>query len=59
MGEKSNAYRALMGKIETRRPTCSWDDNINPCILEKEDGLVWTRLMYLRIGTYGRLLGTW
>jgi hypothetical protein len=46
MGEKRNAYRSLMGKPEGKR---LW-------ILERWDGVMWTGLVWLRIGTGGELL---
>jgi hypothetical protein len=58
MGAKRNAYRILMGKPERKRPVaisrCGWEDNIK--ILEKWDVVVWTGLIWLRVGTSGRLL---
>jgi hypothetical protein len=50
-GKKRNACKILVGKPEGRiplgRPTHRWKDNI------KMD--VWTRLIWLRIGTSGGL----
>jgi hypothetical protein len=49
MGEKRNAYMILVGKPEGKRPLgrprCRWVDSI------KMDGMVWIRLIRLRIGT--------
>jgi hypothetical protein len=53
-GEKRNACRILVGKPERKRPLKRprrrWVDNI------KMDGVVWTRLIWFRIGTSGGLL---
>jgi hypothetical protein len=52
--EKRNAYRILMGMPEGKRPLGRprrrWVDNI------KMDGMMWTGLIWLRIGTSGGLL---
>jgi hypothetical protein len=44
MGEKRNAYRLLVGKPEGKSPLGRWD------------GVMWTGLVWLRIGTGGELL---
>jgi hypothetical protein len=53
-GEKRNAYRLLVGKPEGKRPLGRlrrmWVDNI------RLDGVMWTGLVWLRIGTGGELL---
>jgi hypothetical protein len=58
-GEKRNAYRLLVGKPEGKRPPGrprrKWVDNIRN-ILERWDGVMWTGLVWLRIGTGGELL---
>ena len=45
MGENTNAYSILMGKVEDKRPHGrhfhSFDDNIN-VYLKEVDGMVWT-----------------
>jgi hypothetical protein len=52
-GETRNSYRILVGTREGKRPLGRsrhrWEDNI------KMDGVVWTGLIWLRIGTSGRL----
>jgi hypothetical protein len=59
MGETRNAYRILVGKLETKRtlgrPRCRWW-TILKWILERQDGMVWTGSNWLRIGTSGGLL---
>jgi hypothetical protein len=59
MGEKRNAYRLLVGKMEGKRPLerprRRWVNNIG-CILERWDGVMWTGLVWLRIETGGELL---
>jgi hypothetical protein len=59
MGEKRNMYRLLVGKPEGKRPLgrprCRWVDNIR-MDLEGWDGVMWTGLVWLRIGTGGELL---
>jgi hypothetical protein len=59
MWEKKNAYRLLVGKPEVKRPLgrprlCGWI--ILGWILERCDGMMWTGLVWLRIGTDGELL---
>jgi hypothetical protein len=59
LGEKRNAYRLLVGKPEGRD---HWEDQdvgrwiILGCILERWDGVMWTGLVWHRIGTGGELL---
>jgi hypothetical protein len=57
-GAKRNAYRILVGKPEGKRPLGRlrhrWVDNIKMNL--REDGVVWTVLICLRIGTCGGLL---
>jgi hypothetical protein len=59
MGAKSNAYRLLVGKPEGKiplgRPRRRWVDNIR-MDLERWDGVMWTGLVWLRVGTGGELL---
>jgi hypothetical protein len=58
--EKRNAYMILVGKPEGKRPLVRprrrWLDNIKMYLREREDGVVWTELVWLRIGTSGGLL---
>jgi hypothetical protein len=60
MGVKRSAYRILVGKREGKRPLGRprhrWEDNIKMDLRERENGVVWTGLMWLRIGTSGGLL---
>jgi hypothetical protein len=60
MGRKSNAYRLLVGKPEGKRPLYEDQDVggwiILGWILERWDGVMWTGLVCLRIGTGGELL---
>jgi hypothetical protein len=61
MGEKRNACKILMGKLEGRRPLglgrpiSRGVDNIKIDLGEMVL-LVWTGLVWLRIGTSGELL---
>jgi hypothetical protein len=59
MGEKSNAYRLLVGKPEVKtplgRPRRRWVDNIRVDLVEVGWGDC-TGLVWLRIGTGGELL---
>jgi hypothetical protein len=56
--KKRNAYRNLVGKLEAKgplgRPRYMWEDNIKMVL--RQDGVVWTELIWLRIGTSGGLL---
>jgi hypothetical protein len=71
MGEKRNACRLLVGKPEGKRPLgrprLRWVDNFEmelreicwsdmDWILERDVGVIWTGLIWLRIGTGGGLL---
>jgi hypothetical protein len=60
MGEKRNEYRLLVGKPEGKRPLGRprhrWIDNIKMDLLEIGVNVVWTGLVWLRIGTGGELL---
>jgi hypothetical protein len=57
-GGGEDAYKILVGKAEGKRPlgrpTCRRDDNIKVDL--REYGMVWTGLIWLKIGTSGRLL---
>jgi hypothetical protein len=57
--DKRNAYRVLVGTPEGKRtlgrPRYKWADNIK-MDLRKYDGVVWTELIWLSIGTSGGLL---
>jgi hypothetical protein len=58
-GEKRKEYRLLVGnsegKRQLRRPRRRWVDNIR-MDLGEVDGVMWTGLVWLRIGTGGELL---
>jgi hypothetical protein len=58
-GEKGNIYRILLGKSEGKRPLRRirhmWVDSIK-MDLREIDEVVWTGLIWLRIGTSVRLL---
>jgi hypothetical protein len=61
MGAKRNAYRILVGKPEGKTPLGRtrrrWvDNNKMELTLEKQDGMVWVGLIWLKIETSGRLL---
>jgi hypothetical protein len=53
-----NAYRILVGKPEGKRqlgrPRCTWVDNFKMVL--REDVVVWTGSIWLRIGTSRGLL---
>jgi hypothetical protein len=59
MGEKRNVYRLLVEKPEGRRPLGRpgrrWLNNIK-IDLVRSDGVMWTGLVWLRIGTGLRAL---
>jgi hypothetical protein len=59
MEEKRDAYELLVRKSEGKRPLGrprrKWMDNIR-MDLEEGDGVMWTGLVWLRIGTGGELL---
>jgi hypothetical protein len=59
MRAKRNAYRLLMGKPEGKRavgrPRRGWVDNIR-MDLGEVDTVMWTGLVWLRVGTGGELL---
>jgi hypothetical protein len=56
--EKDNTFRILVGKPKgTRpleRPRNMWEGNIKMDL--REIGVIWARLIWLRIGTHGGLL---
>jgi hypothetical protein len=59
MGVRRGAYRILVGRPEGRRPLGRprrrWEDNIK-MYLQKLGWGAWTGLIWLRMGTGGRLL---
>jgi hypothetical protein len=60
MGENRNLYKLFVGKPEGNsplgRPSRRWMDNIKMDLLGIRDGVLWTGLVWLRIGTGGELL---
>jgi hypothetical protein len=60
MGETRNSNRIWVGKPEGKRPLGRprrrWVDYIKIDLREREDGMVWTGSIWLRIGTSGGLL---
>jgi hypothetical protein len=46
VGEKKNAYRLLMGKLEGK----NWVGETLKWILEKEDEVTWIGLIWLKVG---------
>jgi hypothetical protein len=61
-GDKRNTYKALVRKLKERDHSEERDvigRIILEWILERYDGVVWTGLIWLRIGTSGGLLLTW
>jgi hypothetical protein len=59
MGAKRNAYSIVVGKTEGRRPLGGrgyrWGILLK-YILERQNGMILTGLIWLRIGTSGGLL---
>jgi hypothetical protein len=53
-GSNRNAYGILVGKLEGKRLLGRLVDNIKMGL--RYDGVVWTRLIWVRIGTSGGLL---
>jgi hypothetical protein len=58
-GARRDTCRILVGKPEGKRPLgrprCQWEDNIK-MYLQEVGWRAWARLIWLRIGTGGRLL---
>jgi hypothetical protein len=60
MGERRNAFRLLVGKLERKKPLgrprrrCVWVCNSKMDV--RDDGMVWTGLVWLRIETTGEVL---
>jgi hypothetical protein len=56
-GEKTNVYRILVGNPEGKRPLGRprrrWVDNVKMDL--RQDGVVWTGLIWPRIGASGGL----
>jgi hypothetical protein len=57
MQEKRTSYKTLVGKPEGNRPLGRprrrWEDNIKTDLRERQDGVVWTGMIRLRLGTGG------
>jgi hypothetical protein len=62
LGERRDAYRVLVGKLEGKRPLGrprrGWEDNIKIRIQKMGWG-TWIALIWLRIGKGGGLLCMW
>jgi hypothetical protein len=57
MGEKRNEYRILVGKPDGKRLLGRQRHRrMLKLILERYDGMMWIRLIWLRIGSSGGLL---
>jgi hypothetical protein len=59
IGEKRKAYRLLVGNPEGKRPLESQDVGgwiILGWVFERCDGVMWTGLVWIKIGTGGELL---
>jgi hypothetical protein len=56
MGERKGVYTVFVGKPKGKRPVgsprCRWGDNIK-MDLQEVGWMVWTGLIWLRIGTGG------
>jgi len=51
-------YRKIWGNRPLGRPRHRWE-TLSEWILEKQGGKVWNGIIWLKIGTNGRLLWTW
>jgi hypothetical protein len=59
MGEKRNAYRFLVGKLEGIRPVGKTGHKLGgglKCILENDDGRAWTGFIWIKIRACGEVL---
>jgi hypothetical protein len=59
MGQIRNAHKFFVGKTEGKKPLEDLDVDVKitlEWILRKQGGKVWTRFIWLRIGTSGGLL---
>jgi len=60
MGQKGNVYKILGRIIEQTNleDLSTYGTKILKWILKKQEGMVWTRLMYLRMGTQADCVNT-